>query len=145
MDARDALRFVPLSAKLNQYLLSVAVIDALTPSKFDVSIDGTKVATISFEELTKGWNMSELTEGPIAEQCQAVLKLIVKKEAAVSAYREVAKWRAPAWLANDPAANVAGSQKAELDRLMKNVIAASAEINAAAQPKPHHFEIAPAK
>jgi hypothetical protein len=56
----------------------------------------------------------------------------------------VANWKAPAWL-DDPALYVAGKQKAELDRLMKKVIEATAEVNAAAQPKPHHFEIAPAK
>ena len=117
----------------------------IVSEKWDVSIDGKKVATISNEELRpEGWNMSELTEGPIAAQCQTVLSLIQKKEAAVSAYRDTAKWKAPAWL-NDPALDIAGKQKAELDRLMKNVIAASAEVNAAAQPKPHHFEIAPAK
>jgi lysophospholipase L1-like esterase len=146
-EARDALKLVPLSAKLNQYLLSVQFDKTrIVSEKWDVSIDGKKVATISKDDLwsPNAWNMSELTEGPIAEQCQVVLNLIRKKEAAVSAYRDVANWKAPAWL-DDPALYVAGKQKAELDRLMKKVIEATAEVNAAAQPKPHHFEIAPAK
>jgi lysophospholipase L1-like esterase len=141
-DTRNALKLVPLSEKLNQYLLTVT---GLKAQKCDVAIDGVKVATVSAEELGKGWNMSELTEGPIAAQCQDILTLIQKKEVAVSAYRDVSKWTGPAWLVNDPTADVAGKQKAELDRLMKNVMAASAAVNAAAQPKPHHFEIAPAK
>jgi len=146
-DARDGLKLVPLSAKLNQYLLSVQFYKSrIVSEKWDVSIDGKKVATISKDDLwpPNAWNMSELTEGPVAAQCQTVLSLIQKKEAAVSAYRDVARWRAPEWL-NDPSVNIEAKRKAELERLNKLVLAASAEINAAAQPKPHRFEIAPAK
>jgi lysophospholipase L1-like esterase len=138
---RDALKLVPLSAKLNQYLLTAT---GLKAEKYDVSIDGVKVATVSAEELAKGWNMSDLTEGPIVKQCQAVLIGINMKEVAVGAYRDTARWKAPAWL-KDLAQEVEGKHQAELDRLMKNVIAASAEINAAAQPAPHKFLIAPAR
>ena len=73
-----------------------------------------------------------------------MLELIVKKAALVSQYREVARWRAPEWL-NDPTLNIEAKRKSELERLNKLVIAASADINVAAEPKPHHFEIAPAK
>ena len=145
IEARNALKLVPLATKLNEYQLKITfLLTRIVPEKWNVSIDGTKVATVESAELTKGWNMSELTEGPIAAQCQAVLNLIQKKESAVSAYREAAKWKPPAVL-HDPALEAAGQHKAEMDRLMKAVIAASAEINAAAQPKPHHFVIAPAK
>jgi len=40
---------------------------------------------------------------------------------------------------------VKAKKQAELDRLMKDVLAASAKLNEAAQPKPHRFQIAPAK
>jgi len=145
-DARNGLKLVPLSAKLNEYMLNVTFSgpDQILPVKWDVSIDGRKVAVVSTADLRKGWNMSELTEGPIAAQCQKVLDLIRNKEAAVSVYREVARWQAPAWL-SDPTLDIAGRQKTEADRLMKIVIAASAQINAAAQPKPHKFLLTPVK
>jgi lysophospholipase L1-like esterase len=61
-DARNALKLVPLSAKLNQYTLSLTK-ENMGPMEWNVSIDGVEVATVSAGELAKGWNMSELTRG----------------------------------------------------------------------------------
>ena len=145
-DARDALKLVPLSAKLNQYMLSVAVWlwDHEPAQNWTISIDGTKVATISFEELTKGWNMSEVTEGPIAAQCRSVLDLIAKKEALVSRYRALALPFAPERDKN-PATDTPEKRSAAMAQVKEELPAADAAIHDAAQPKPHHFEIAPAK
>ena len=140
-DARPALQLVPLSEKLNQYTLTIT---GLKGDKYDVSIDGAKVATVSAQDLANGWNMSELAEGPVAAQCQDILKLVATKEAAVSAYRDVSKFMIPGWL-GELLDGVKAKKQAELDRLMKDVVAASAKLTEAAQPKPHRFQIAPAK
>ena len=81
---------------------------------------------MSAAELKKGWNMSELTEGPIAAQCRNVLAEIEKKETAVSAYRDLAKWRAAEWLARNRTLDLKGAQETRLDRRIKIVLAASA-------------------
>ena len=140
-DARPALQLVPLTEKLNQYTLTV---NGLKGDSFTVTIDGAPVATVTAKELSAGWNLSELTKGPIADQCQSILKLVAAKENAVGAWRDVSKFQVPEWL-KDPASGVETRKKAELDRRMHLVAAASAKLNQAAQPKPHQFQIAPAK
>jgi lysophospholipase L1-like esterase len=140
-DGRAGLQLVPLTEKLNQYVLKI---EGLKGDKYDVSIDGVKVATVSAQELANGWNMSELTGGPIAAQCKSVLGLVAKKEVSVGAYRDVSKFQVPDWL-KDPALDIEGRKKAELDKRMQEVVEASAELNKATQPKPHRFEIAPGK
>jgi hypothetical protein len=136
-----ALKLVPISEKLNRYMLTVT---ALKAQKYDVLIDGEKVATVGADELAKGWNMSELTTGPIAAQCRSVLELIASKEALVSQYRELAKPFAPE-RDKDPATNTEEKRKAGMAQVKKELPAADAKIHNAAQPKPHHFEVAPAK
>ena len=140
-EAIPALKLVPLTEKLSQYTLTVT---GLKGEKYDVTIDGAKVATVSAQDLANGWNMSEVTEGPIAAQCQEILTLVGKKEGAVSAFRDVSKFMVPAWL-GELLEGVKAKKQAELDRLMKDVVAASAKLNEAAQPKPHRFQLAPAK
>jgi lysophospholipase L1-like esterase len=136
-----ALKLVPISEKLNRYMLAVT---GLKAQKYDVSIDGEKVATVGADELAKGWNMSELTAGPIAAQCRSVLEMIARKEALVSQYRALAVPWAPERDKN-PAWNTPEKRKAGMAQLKNDLPAADAEIHNAAQPKPHHFEITPAK
>jgi hypothetical protein len=140
-DARGALQLVPLSDKLNRFMLTVT---GLKGEKYDVAIDGTRVATVTAQQLAAGWNMSELTDGPIAKQCGDVLVLISKKAAPVSAYRTVRKFQIPEWL-KDPENTGETKRKAELDRLMPQITALDAELAKTCQPQPHRFEVTAAK
>jgi len=131
-DARPVLAITDSVAKLSQYILTV---NGLKAEKYDVSIDGVKVAAVTAADLSKGWNMGLLDKGPIADQCRSILQLVNAKEGVVGSWRAVSK----AVQGGD------ASQKEQFDKLTQQTKDADGRIRAAAQPKSHHFELAPAK
>ncbi|MCX5654438.1 MAG: SGNH/GDSL hydrolase family protein [Planctomycetota bacterium] len=123
--AMDALKLGPVLSDLNRYELKVA---GLSADRYDVSIDGELAATVTKEELAKGWNLAAAA-GPITKQAREVLALIFKKNLVGKTLWEaqLRPWR-----------------KAEWPGLQKQVDDFEAQITAACQPKPHHFELKPA-
>ena len=132
-DARPAVALMDSIASLSQYMLTVS---GLKSDKYDISIDGVKVATVSSAELAKGWNMGLLDKGPVADQCRSILQLVGNKE------NLVGQWRG---LSKAAAKDATQEQKDQLAKLAVQVKEADGKIREAAQPKSRHFELVPAK
>ena len=132
-NARPALTVLDSIANLSQYMLTVS---GLKAGKYDVNVDGVKVATVSSAELAKGWNMGLLDKGPVADQCGSILQLVGAKEGLVGQWRGASKAAAK---------DATQEQKDQLAKLAVQVKEADGKIREAAQPKPHHFELVPAK
>lgn len=122
--AMAALKLAPVLDDVNRYELRVA---GLKEDLYDVLIDGEVAATVTKEELAKGWNLAA-TAGPITRQTQEVLALIFKKNLVGQTLWEakIRPWR-----------------KAERPGLQKQIDDFEAQITTACQPKPHHFELKP--
>ena len=127
IDARAvaALKIAPLTDELNRYGLKVA---GLKAARYDLAIDGQKVATLTKEELEQGFNLATVST-PATAQATKVLDLVFKKN---NVYFE--RWR-KVQLANGPAERLA-----ELDKQIADL---EAQINVARQPAKHHFELKP--
>ena len=123
--ATAALKLAPVLDDVDRYELKVA---GLTADRYDVLIDGQVAATVSKEELAKGWKLA-VTAGPITRQAQEVLSLIFKKNLVGQTLWEakLRPWR-----------------KKERPGLQKQIDDFEAQIAAACQPKSHHFELKPA-
>jgi lysophospholipase L1-like esterase len=127
VDARAAaaLKLGTVLNDLNRYELKVA---GLKADRYDVTIDGELSATVTKEELAKGWNMATAA-GPIAKQAQEVLSLIFKKNEIGGKLWSV---------------QLRPRQAAQKPGLEKQIADLEAQITAACQPKPHRFELKPA-
>lgn len=123
--ATSALQLASVTDDLNRYMLRIA---GLKAAAYDLCIDGQKVATLTKEDLAKGFNLATVNT-PATAQAMQVLELVFKKN---NVYFE--RWR-KVQLANGPAEKLA-----ELD---KQISGFEAQINAARQPKTHHFDLKP--
>ena len=130
-EARGALIVYPAIADCSQWLLTVT---KLKPGSYQVSMDGTALATITADELAKGWNMGTLDKGAVAEQGRGILQRVAAKASLVQ------QWRAKA---SANAKTPDESLRTEMDKLNEKVLAADAKIRETAQPKSHHFVITP--
>jgi len=124
--AAPALKLMPEIADLSRWMLTIP---ALPAGKYSASMDGTVVATLSNEELAKGWNMSVLTEGPAATRATKALALIEQLQSPLNL-----NWRAAS--KSHDAAKLADAEKAIED--------CEAQIQTAVQPVAIKFEITPA-
>lgn len=70
---REAIRMIPAMNGWQAYTLTVT---GLTSGTYDVYINGSVVASVTHTALAAGWNMSELTTGPVWTKCQSVLTAI---------------------------------------------------------------------
>ncbi len=120
-----ALKIAPVTDELNRYGIKVA---GLKAARYDLCIDGQKVATLTKEELEKGFNLATAST-PGTVQAMKVLDLVFKKN---NVYFE--RWR-KVQLANGPAERLA-----ELD---KKIADYEAQIDVARIPTSHHFELKP--
>ncbi len=77
-EARPILKWAPLLEEANRYLLKVT---GLKQGKFAVSLNGTKLAEYSADELAKGVNLADeaLKAGPVADQVKAVKAAVEAK------------------------------------------------------------------
>jgi len=123
--AVDALKLGAVLNDLNRYELKVA---GLKADRYDVLIDGELAATVTKEELAKGWNLAAVA-GPITKQAQEVLALIFKKNEVGGKLWSV---------------QLRPRQAAQRPGLEKEMADLEAQITAACQTKPHHFELKPA-
>ncbi len=124
---------------LNRYGLTVK---GLTDGDYAVAIDGTEVGKFSAKQLADGVNLGNLTAGPVWEQADKVVKAINAKNQVVhQRFRGVVMFTAPDWLAD-----VAAERKPkELAKRMEKIDAAQTEVYKLAAPRPHKFEVKPAK
>lgn len=76
--AKSILKWAPLLEDMNQYGLKVA---GLKEGKYDVNLNGKKIASYSAAELAKGVNLAEaaLASGPVADQVKDVVKAVNDK------------------------------------------------------------------
>lgn len=125
--ATNALQLASVADDLNRYMLKV---EGLTAGRYTVDINGTTVATVNNDELANGFNLATV-DTPATQQAKQVLDLVFKKN---GVYFE--RWR-KVQLANGPQERLA-----ELD---KQIAGIEAQIDAARQPKPLHFDIKPKK
>jgi len=137
--ADSALGLVPVLNDLDVYELKIT---GLPAGEYTVKIDGETVATVKAAELAEGWNLAR-SAGPAAAQAQGLLDLVVRKnDTYYRRWRSVQLYSAPDWAV--PASELEERRQAELKRLDKEIADLEASMDAARQPKPHHFLISPA-
>jgi len=125
--AMPALTKAPVLNDLNRYELKVA---GLKSDRYEVRIDGESVVTTGKDDLAKGLNLAVIA-GPISRQALEVLSLVVQKN---NLYYE--RWR------KCQLSPIAANQ-ARIPALDSQIAALEKQIDAARQPKPHRFEVAP--
>jgi len=131
-------------------------IGSLKPGRYEVRIDGAPVGTFTDAQLARGVELQENTKTPQYQQALAVAEL--NKEKNDKAMRPVRdQWRNLKVKRNELAKtpdDVTKKQafetwlpefKASVEKLNASVREYEAKIYAANQPKPHRYEIAPAK
>ncbi len=133
--AEPALKLAPILQDLDRYELQVTGLPAGT---YELSIDGGPVGKVSNEDLAKSWNLAT-TAGPITKQAQEVLALVFQKNNQFyQRWRAVQLYEFPGW-AQSP--EIESKRAAELARLDGQILETEAQINAARQPKSHHFDL----
>jgi len=136
--AEPALHLVPILDDLSRYELQVT---GLPAASYELTIDGVVAGTFTAEQLAKGCSLA-MAPGPITEQAQHVLQLVFdKNNAYFNRWRTVQLFQLPDW-ANGP--EVDAKRNAEIARRDRQIADLEAGIDAARQPKPHHFELKPA-
>ena len=123
--AVEALKLASVTEDLNLYMLKV---DGLKADRYDVAISGATVATLSKDELAKGFNLATV-DTPSAQQAKQVLDLVFKKN---NVFFE--RWR------KVQLANGAAEKLAALDKQIADL---EEQIDVARQHKPLHFQIKP--
>lgn len=133
-EARPVLPLFPTILDLSKYTLKVS---GLAASHYDLTVNGTPVATLSAKDLEAGVNLTAYAKGPIADQGKAVLAAVNAKEQLVGTWRNLSRGaHAPEGTAD---------AKARLADVAKQVDAADAKIREAAKPQVWHVELSPAK
>ena len=130
--AADALKLMPEILTLSDYTLTVK---NLSPGQYAVKIDGETVATLDAQTLAEGFNLTPLTAGAIARQCQRVVEMIHEKDELVQDARDSQKQ-----LLADP-----GNEELQrkLGDMPRKIQVGDQTIHAGVQPLPHRFEIVP--
>jgi hypothetical protein len=137
--AESALSLAPVLSDLNFYDLRIS---GLPAGRYTVQIDGRTVSTVNASELSISWRFSR-GAGPITEQAQDLLKLIVKKnDTYFRRWRNVQLYSAPEWAVVP--AELDKNRQAELVRLDREIADLEAAIDLVRKPKSHHFVISPA-
>ena len=87
--AAPAVKLMPEIADLSRYTLTIP---GLAAGHYRVSMNEAPVATLSAEELAKGWNMSTVVEGPLGQRATNILSLIDQLQGPLNlAWREASK------------------------------------------------------
>jgi len=137
-DWDSVLPYVNQLKDLNWYGVKAA---GLPAGKYDISIDDTKVATFTAEELAAGVNLGNLRVGPVYEQAAKVFAAINAKNGTVhQRFRGVILAAVPDWLAD-----VAVERKPkELARRKQLIDEQQTAIHELALPVKHVWTINPA-
>ncbi len=139
---KDWLPILPYVNHLNDLNVYGLAVKGLKDGAYAVLIDGKQVGQYSAKELAGGVNLGITTAGPIWEQGNAVLQAInAKNDVVHNRFRGVVMFNPPDWLAD-----AAKERKpAELARRAEQIAALQAKVYELAAPKPHKFEVLPAK
>ncbi len=143
----ECLPFLPYVNRLDDLNWYGLTVTGLAPGRYAVSIDGTVVGTYTHGELADGVNLGNATAGPLWEQGEKVRAALGAKNAlGLLRFKEVVAYQfaPPPWLAD--LGQVAADRRAkEMARRADAMAAAQAEAYKVAQPRPHKFEVRPAK
>ena len=147
--AKTILKWTPLLDEMNDYGLKVT---GLKAGKYDVKLDGKKVAEYTDKELAAGVNLAAaaLTVGPIADQVKDVVKAVTDKTnyqfdqiyAPLVLGRNLAKNPAFKDVAKEDVAKV---REALIAERMQKLPEFDAAIRKALEPRAHLVEIVPTK
>jgi len=129
-DTRAILPWAPIVSDLNQYLLKVTRLPAGT---YRLLIDDEPCATVSSDDLAKGYNLALTTQGPIARQTQAVNDAVFAK----NRYYHDQIYRGVVLSGGVPA----DQKAAQIAERMKGMPALEQAIRDALVLRPHRFEI----
>jgi lysophospholipase L1-like esterase len=133
--AEPALKLAPILDELDDYSLRMT---GLRSGEYQLTIDGESAASVSAEDLGKGYNLATKA-GPITAQAQEVLKLVFEKNNVYfTRWRNVQLFDFPSW-ARGP--EMETKREAELARLDQRIEELEKQIDTARQPKSHHFEL----
>jgi lysophospholipase L1-like esterase len=133
--ARLVVRLTGMYQNLNEEMLRVT---GLSAASYSLKIDGSAVGVFSKEQLAQGINLARYNT-PMMEQADNVLTMVWHRvDLRFYAWRGV---QVP--LRHDSSPKVQDAVKVILTRLGQEQNKLVAETHAAAQPKPHHYELQP--
>ena len=120
----------------------------LPAGRYMLSIDGEKAGTATAEELSSGYNMALLGEGPIARQAKAVQEAVFAKNRYYhdQIFRGVVLSQAnvPEWLGiKMDGAAIEARRKAVIEDRAAKMPELDAAVRRALKVRPHTVEIAP--
>lgn len=149
VEAESINPWAPVRDELNQYGLKIT---GLKPGKYDLRLDGAKIADYTADELAQGVNLTKpaLAGGPVAEQVGAVWSAVKAKNQYYHdrVFRGVvlAQVSIPDFLGVkiEPAEIEAKRQSAMSERIAK-LPELDAAIKQALAPRSHRVEVVPAK
>jgi len=130
------LSMMPEIADLSRYTLTIP---GLPAGQYTVAMGGKTVATLSNKDLAKGWNMSTLAEGPVADRANKIINLIALLQDGAEPRDGKSGGLNFAWRAASKA-----KDEAKLAAAQKAIEECEATLQQAIQPEPIAFEIAPA-
>ncbi len=146
-DALSILPSAPILEELNDYRLKIT---GLAAGKYAVKVGGKKIAELTAEQLAAGANLAAgaLTDGPIAEQANAVKAAVENKNRFHhdAIFRGIVLSNVPEWVYSVVPREELESKKAGIiqERLAK-LPALDAEVAKALVMKANTFEIVPVK
>jgi lysophospholipase L1-like esterase len=129
--ARPILQWAPVVEDLDRYLLKVT---GLPGGTYRLAVDGEACGTVSAADLSRGYNMALLTEGPVARQTQAVSDAVFAK----NRYYHDQVFRGVVLNGQVPEAGKA----ALIEERMKGMPALEQSLRDALALRPHRFELA---
>ena len=147
-EAKSILKLAPILDELNEYGLKVTGLEA--GRQYNILIDGKKVAQHSGAELAEGLNLAAavLEAGPIAEQVNAAWKALTAKNQFHHDQIYNAFLRSPPaipdWLGLKPE-EVESKRQAAFQKRLAQYPEMQQAVRQALAPRPHDFEIVPAK
>ena len=147
--AKSLLKWTPLLEEMNDYGLKVT---GLRAGKYDVKLEGKKVAEYSDKELAKGVNLASaaLTVGPVADQVKDVIKAVNDKTNYYhdQIYSPLVLQRGLAKnpdFKDVPKEEITKRREALIEQRMQKMPEFDAAIRKALEPRSHLVEIVPAK
>lgn len=123
---------------LDQYEVGVTNLPA---GKYDLAIDGKRIATYTADQLAVGANIA-LTAGPTTQQGLDLMRQVLdKNNLYFRRWREVQIYQFPGWAAGTP--GLEDARATELAKIDAQIAERESTINALRHPKAHTFTFTP--
>lgn len=132
-----AFDLVPFQQELNRMTLKVTGLQARS---YDLRIDDTPCGVFPSAQLAEGVNLSENRATPLYEPGRRVNDLVLGLKGATANAREALRFKPPAWLTIP---DLDAQKRAQFAKSVPEFDKLDAQIAAAAQPKPHRYELRP--